>query len=203
MASGTTPGAPIVRLTPPVPGDRLWMGRALEQARLAVVRDEVPVGAVLVQGGRLVAEGHNRTFLDADPTAHAEMVVLRRAARRQGDFRLEGATLYVTLEPCTMCSGGIVLARVPRVVYGATDPKAGMVGSLGNLIQDPRLNHRCEVTAGVLAGPCGEILRAFFRARRRRARSRPSDRRGASASPTAGVRSPPGSTHEHEEGGEG
>lgn len=126
------------------------------------------MGAVLVRDGSLVAEGHNRTFLDHDPTAHAESVVLRAAARGQGDFRLEGATLFVTLEPCTMCSGALVLARVPRVVYGARDPKAGMAGSLGNLLQDPRLNHRCEVTPDILAEPCGELLRAFFRARRKR-----------------------------------
>jgi tRNA(adenine34) deaminase len=143
------------------------MARALEQARLAVVRGEVPVGAVLVEGDRLITEGHNRTFLDADPTAHAESVVLRRAAALQGDFRLEGTTLYVTLEPCTMCAGAIVLARVPRVVYGARDPKAGMVGSLENLLQDPRLNHRCRITPDVLADASADLLRSFFRARRR------------------------------------
>lgn len=148
------------------------MARALEQARLAAARDEVPVGAVLVRNDRLVAEGHNRTFLDHDPTAHAESVVLRKAAALQGDFRLEETTLYVTLEPCTMCAGTLVLARVPRVVYGARDPKAGMVGSLGNLLQDPRLNHRCTVTPDLLGGAGGDLLRAFFRARRRRARSR-------------------------------
>lgn len=143
------------------------MARALEQARLAVVRGEVPVGAVLVREDRLVVEGHNRTFLDADPTAHAESVVLRRAAARQGDFRLEETTLYVTLEPCAMCAGAIVLARVPRVVYGARDPKAGMVGSLENLLQDPRLNHRCTVTPDLLADASASLLRSFFRARRR------------------------------------
>jgi tRNA(adenine34) deaminase len=143
------------------------MARAVEQARLAVVRGEVPVGAVLVRDDRLVAEGHNRTFLDADPTAHAESVVLRRAAALQRDFRLEGTTLYVTLEPCAMCAGAIVLARVPRVVYGARDPKAGMVGSLENLLQDPRLNHRCTITPDVLADASAGLLRSFFRARRR------------------------------------
>ena len=143
------------------------MARALEQARLAVVRGEVPVGAVLVRDDRLVVEGHNRTFLDADPTAHAESVVLRRAAALQGDFRLEETTLYVTLEPCAMCAGAIVLARVPRVVYGARDPKAGMVGSLENLLQDPRLNHRCTVTPDLLADASASLLRSFFRARRR------------------------------------
>lgn len=158
-----------VRVTdePALPGDAMWMARALEQARLADLRGEVPVGAVLVRGGALLAEGHNRTFLDADPTAHAETVVLRAAAKGQGDFRLQDTTLYVTLEPCTMCSGAMVLARVPRVVYGARDPKTGMVGSLGNLVQDPRLNHRCRVTRGVLAAPSSHLLRTFFRARRR------------------------------------
>ena len=143
------------------------MARALEMARLAALHGEVPVGAVLVRDGRIVAEGHNRTRTDADPTAHAEVVVLRKASALQGDFRLEETTLYVTLEPCAMCAGAIVLGRVPRVVYGAPDPKAGMVGSLGNLLQDPRLNHRAALTPGVLAGPSGDLLRAFFRARRR------------------------------------
>ncbi len=142
------------------------MARALEQARLAALRSEVPVGAVLVREGRLIAEGHNRTVTDADPTAHAETVVLRAAARAQGDFRLEGCTLYVTLEPCAMCAGALVLARVPRVVYGAADPKAGMAGSLGDLLRDPRLNHRAELTAGVLADASAALLRGFFRARR-------------------------------------
>lgn len=143
------------------------MARALEQARLGALRGEVPVGAVLVRNGKLLAEGHNRTFLDTDPTAHAESVVLRRAARAQRDFRLEGTTLYVTLEPCTMCAGSIVLSRVPRVVFGAWDPKAGMGGSLENLLQDPRLNHRCTVTTDVLAEASAQLLRRFFRARRR------------------------------------
>lgn len=142
------------------------MGRALELARAAWCAGEVPVGAVLVRDGRLVAEAHNRTVSDADPTAHAEALTLRRGARDQGDFRLDGHTLYVTLEPCAMCCGAIVLARVPRVVYGARDPKAGMAGSLENLLQDSRLNHRCAVTAGVLEEECGNLLRAFFRERR-------------------------------------
>lgn len=142
------------------------MARALELARAAWVRGEVPVGAVLVRGGGLVAEAHNRTMSDADPTAHAEMLVLRAAARAQGDFRLEECTLYVSLEPCAMCCGAIVLGRVPRVVYGAADPKAGMAGSLGNLLQDLRLNHRCAVTAGVLDAAAGDLLKGFFRERR-------------------------------------
>jgi tRNA(adenine34) deaminase len=146
--------------------DIAWMRRALAQAERGAAEDEVPVGAVLVGPGGRAFEDHNRTRGNADPTAHAEMLVLRAAAARQGDWRLEGHTLYVTLEPCAMCAGAIVLARVPRLVYGASDPKAGMCGSLENLVQDPRLNHAVELEAGVLAEPSGELLREFFRARR-------------------------------------
>lgn len=148
------------------PEDRLWMARALEQARAGAIRGEVPVGALLVRKGRLLAEAHNRTVSEADPTAHAELLALRAGAGAQGDFRLEGCTLYVTLEPCAMCAGALVLARVPRVVYAAADPKAGMAGSLGNLLQDERLNHRCEITPGVAADASAALLRAFFRGRR-------------------------------------
>jgi tRNA(adenine34) deaminase len=157
---------PELDAAPQEPDDRLWMARALEMARAATERGEVPIGAVLVRTGKLLAEGHNRTVSDADPTAHAEVVTLRRAAAAQGDFRLDGATLYVTVEPCAMCAGAVVLARVPRVVYGAPDPKAGMAGTLGNLLQDRRLNHRCTVTPGVLAEASADMLRAFFRERR-------------------------------------
>ena len=143
------------------------MARALAQARAARAAGEVPVGAVVVLRGALIAEAHNLTLTVSDPTAHAEVVVLRRAALRLGDWRLLETTLYVTLEPCAMCAGAMVLARVPRVVYAAADPKAGMAGSLGNLLQDARLNHRCAVTAGVAAEVSGELLRAFFRERRR------------------------------------
>ncbi len=115
----------------------------------------------------MLAEGHNRTIEWADPTAHAEVVAIRKAAGRVGDFRLSDATLYVTLEPCAQCCGAIVLARIPRVVFGARDPKSGMAVSLGNLLQDPRLNHRARVTEGVLADSSGELLRSFFRERRR------------------------------------
>jgi len=146
--------------------DLLWMARALEQARVAALRDEVPVGAVVVRDGRLLAEAHNRTLMDADPTAHAEVVALRRAAARAGAARLPDCTLYVTLEPCAMCAGATVQARVPRVVFGAPDPKAGMAGSLDDLLRDPRLNHRCVVRPGVLEAASGDLLRAFFRARR-------------------------------------
>lgn len=146
--------------------DVSWMSRALELAREGARRGEVPVGAVIVREGAVVGEAHNRTVTDADPTTHAEVVAIRLAAAALGDWRLLDSTLYVTLEPCAMCAGAIVLARIPRVVFGAPDPKAGMVGSLGNLLQDVRLNHRCEVTGGVLAEESAELLRTFFRERR-------------------------------------
>lgn len=155
-------------MEPARPSDVTWMARALERAREAAVLGEVPVGAVVVREGRILAEGGNRTLRHADPSAHAEVVALRMAGARSGAARLPGTTLYVTLEPCAQCAGTLVLARVDRLVYGAADPKAGMVGSLGNLVQDPRLNHRMAVTAGVLARPCGRLLRDFFRARRGR-----------------------------------
>jgi len=146
--------------------DVYWMSYALELAAKAEVAGEVPVAAVIVRGGEVVGEAHNRTVTDADPTAHAEVVAIRGAAAAQGDWRLLDTTLYVTLEPCAMCAGAIVLARVPRVVYATSDPKAGMAGSLGNLLQDDRLNHRCDVTSGVLAERSSTMLRDFFRARR-------------------------------------
>jgi tRNA(adenine34) deaminase len=143
------------------------MARAYEQALAARTLGEVPVGAVVVHRGTLVAEAHNLTVTISDPTAHAEVIALKRAALRLGDWRLLETTLYATLEPCAMCAGAMVLGRVPRVVFGASDPKAGMAGSLGNLLQDPRLNHRCVVTAGVGAESAGTLLRDFFRERRR------------------------------------
>lgn len=155
-----------IPMNAPHQDDELWMARALEQAHLAAIRGEVPVGAVLVRHGRILAEGHNLTITLSDPTAHAEAVVIRRGAARQGDWRLEETILYVTLEPCTHCTGAVILARIPRVVYGAPDPKAGMAGSLGNLLQDPRLNHRAEVTSGVLADESAILLKNFFRLRR-------------------------------------
>ncbi len=148
--------------------DERWMRLALEEAAAAEALGEVPVGAVVVRGGELVARGHNLTHTVQDPSAHAEMVAIRRAAQATGHWRLLDCTLYVTLEPCAMCSGAIVLARLPRLVYGAADPKAGMSGSLANLVQHPRLNHRVELVAGVLERECGDVLRAFFRARRRK-----------------------------------
>ena len=144
-----------------------WMRLALEEAARAEALGEVPVGAVIVRNGELISTGHNLTHTLQDPSAHAEMVAIRRAAAALGEWRLLDCTLYVTLEPCAMCSGAIVLARIPRLVYAARDPKAGMSGSLANLVQHPRLNHRVQLTTGVLADEAGEVLRTFFRARRR------------------------------------
>ena len=142
------------------------MQRALEQARIARELAEVPVGAVIVLNGEAYAETHNLTRTNADPTAHAELLALRTAAQKVGDWRLTGATLYVTLEPCAMCAGAMVLARIERVVFGAFDPKAGMCGSLGCIAQDPRLNHRLQITPEVLHDESAEMLRTFFRERR-------------------------------------
>ncbi|MDH3271531.1 MAG: tRNA adenosine(34) deaminase TadA [Gemmatimonadota bacterium] len=146
--------------------DDAWMAHALALAREAERLGEVPVGAVVVRDVAIVGEGFNRTVTDSDPSAHAEVVAIRAAARRQGDWRLTDCTLYVSLEPCAMCAGAIVLARIPRVVFGATDPKAGMAGSLGDLLRDDRLNHRCQVASGVRADESSAMLKAFFRARR-------------------------------------
>ena len=164
--------------------DERWMRVALEEAAAAEALGEVPVGAVVVRGDEVVARGHNLTHTLQDPSAHAEMVAMRRAAQATGHWRLLDCTLYVTLEPCSMCSGAIVLARIPRLVFAAHDPKAGMSGSLANLVQHPRLNHRVQLTTGVLADEAGEVLRAFFRARRR-SRVNPQDT--AESSSDAGV----------------
>ena len=146
--------------------DELYMRRALELAACAEAEGEVPVGAVLVLAGQVVAEGWNRPISLADPTAHAEIQVLRAAGQALGNYRLPGSTLYVTLEPCAMCAGAMVHARVERLVYGADDPKSGAAGSVFNLVRAPELNHQVEVTSGVLAEPCAAQLQAFFRARR-------------------------------------
>jgi tRNA(adenine34) deaminase len=142
------------------------MSAALALAREAADLGDVPVGAVAVLDGRIVGRGRNAREADRDPTAHAELVALRDAARTLGRWRLSGVTLYVTLEPCAMCAGAMVLARIDRLVYAASDPKAGAVGSLLDLSADPRLNHRFPVLRGVLGEESGELLRAFFRARR-------------------------------------
>ena len=142
------------------------MTRALELAESGASRGEIPVGAVLTKEQEIVAEGHNLTVTSNDPTAHAEVVVIREAAQKLGDWRLTECTLYVTLEPCAMCAGALVLSRLRRLVFGASDPKAGMVGSLGNLVQDERLNHWVEVTGGTLADASVDLLKDFFRVRR-------------------------------------
>jgi tRNA(adenine34) deaminase len=143
------------------------MRAALDDARSAAASGDVPVGAVVVQYDAVIARAANRTVRDQDPTAHAELLAIRAASAALGSWRLEGCTLYVTLEPCAMCAGAIVLGRVPRVVIGAWDPKAGMAGSVGDLLRHPRLNHRPEVAGGVLEEECGALLRDFFAARRR------------------------------------
>lgn len=150
----------------PVAGDVGWMSVALEEGRRAGAEGEVPIGAVLVCGDEIIARDHNRNRGLSDPTAHAEILVLREAARQRGDWRLAGCTLYVTLEPCAMCAGALVLSRIDRLVFGAHDPRAGMCGSLGNLVQDERLNHRLTVEGGVLAEEAAVLLRDFFQARR-------------------------------------
>jgi tRNA(adenine34) deaminase len=147
--------------------DREWMRAALAEARAAADSHEVPVGAVVVRRGEVVARAANRTVRDQDPTAHAELLALRAASVALGSWRLDDCTLYVTLEPCAMCAGAIVLSRVARVVFGAWDDKAGMAGSVGDLLRHPRLNHRPEVGAGVLETECAALLREFFSERRR------------------------------------
>jgi tRNA(adenine34) deaminase len=142
------------------------MRLALQEARAAGEAGDVPIGAVVARGDDVVARAGNARERDRDPTAHAEVLALRRAAAAVGSWHLEGCTLFVTLEPCAMCSGALVLARVDRLVFGAPDPKAGFAGSLGDLVRDPRLNHAVEVTPGVLEQECGAVLRSFFVERR-------------------------------------
>ena len=146
--------------------DEYWMRRALELATAASREGEVPVGAVLVREGVTIGEGYNQPIGRHDPTAHAEIQSLREAALNAGNYRLPGSTLYVTLEPCPMCAGALVHARVARVVYGAADPRTGAVGSVFDLLREPRLNHRAQVTGGVLESASARLLRAFFRSRR-------------------------------------
>jgi tRNA(adenine34) deaminase len=146
--------------------DRRFMQQAVELARKALDTEDVPVGALVVHGGHIIGRGYNQREKLRDPTAHAEMLAVTAAAEYLGQWRLDDCTLYVTLEPCTMCAGALVLARLQRLVYGATDPKAGACGSLYQVTQDPRLNHRVETVAGVLAEPAAELLREFFRRRR-------------------------------------
>ena len=155
--------------------DESWMRHALAAARAAAARGEVPVGAVLVQDGALMATGGNACIAGHDPTAHAEITALREAALRLGNYRLEGCTLYVTLEPCAMCAGAMFHARLARVVYGAPDPKTGAAGSVLDLFANPRLNHQTRVQGGVLADACGALLQDFFRQRRAKAKPLQAD----------------------------
>lgn len=143
-----------------------FMKIALEEAQLAAQADEVPIGAVIVHDGKILARAGNRTIRDCDPTAHAEIVVLREASLLLQNYRLTGTTLYVTLEPCAMCAGALVQARVPRLVYGADDPKGGAVRTYFNVLSHPKLNHQVEITAGVLAEESAAALQKFFTARR-------------------------------------
>jgi tRNA(adenine34) deaminase len=142
--------------------DERWMEYAVKEAELAYRRKEVPIGAVLVRDGRILGKGYNQIESLQDPTAHAEMIAITAAAAGLGSRRLEGCTMYVTLEPCAMCAGAVVLARVPRLVYGAADPKAGACGTLYNIVQDERLNHRVELAGGVLEERCAGLLKEFF-----------------------------------------
>lgn len=147
----------------PADKDLEYMQMALEQARLAPALGEVPIGAVLVHGGEVLAQVHNFREVSQDPTAHAEIVAIREASTRLGTWRLTGTTLYVTLEPCSMCTGAIIQSRIARVVFATRDPKAGACGSVFNLPAEPRLNHRVQVTSGVLERECQDLLQAFFR----------------------------------------
>lgn len=155
--------------------DERFMKMAWAEARAAEDAGDVPVGCVVAKDGRVIGRGRNQREVLQDPTAHAEMIAITSAAAEVGSWRLEGCTLYVTLEPCTMCAGAIVLARVPRVVFGARDPKAGACGSLYDLVREPRLNHRVELVEGVHAEPCADLLRQFFK----RLRSRVDEDGGA------------------------
>ena len=148
------------------PRDEYFMRLALREAEQALEHDDVPIGAVIVREGEVIGSGHNERELRADPTAHAEMIALREAARTLHTWRVLDAVMYVTLEPCAMCAGALVLARLPRVIYGTADPKAGAAGSVFDVLGEPRLNHRPQVAGGLLAEECAEFLRAFFAPRR-------------------------------------
>lgn len=151
----------------PLSDDALWMRLAINQALLASETGEVPVGALVIKDGEIVGSGFNRNLAENDPTAHAEIVALRQAAARIGNHRLSGCTLVCTIEPCAMCAGAMVHARIARLVYGAADPKAGAAGSILDIVRHARLNHRVEVTAGVLAEDCSQLLKDFFTSRRK------------------------------------
>lgn len=148
------------------PRDEYFMRLALREAVRALEHDDIPVGAIVVKDGEVIGTGHNEREIRADPTAHAEMIALRDAARALGSWRVLDSVLYVTLEPCAMCAGAIVLARIPRVVFGTSDPKAGAAGSVLDVLAEPRLNHRPQVESGLLAEECANLLRSFFASRR-------------------------------------
>lgn len=142
--------------------DERWMESAIREAEQALKRKEVPIGAVIVHEGRIIGRGYNQIETLQDPTAHAEIIAITAAATGLGSRRLEGCTLYVTLEPCAMCAGAIVLSRIPRLVFGSADPKAGACGTLFNIVQDPRLNHRVDIVRGILEPRCSALLKDFF-----------------------------------------
>ena len=148
------------------PRDEYFMRLALREAERALEHDDIPVGAVVIREGEVIGSGHNERQVRADPTAHAELIALRAAARTLGNWRVLASVLYVTLEPCAMCAGAIVLARVPRVVFGTLDPKAGAAGSVLNVLAEPRLNHHPQVESGLLAEECADLLRSFFASKR-------------------------------------
>jgi len=154
--------------TQPTADDERWMREALREAEKARLADEVPVGCIIVHEGRAIGRAHNQRETLHDPTAHAEMIAITQAAEALASWRLSGCTLYVTLEPCTMCAGAMILGRIARLVYGATDPKAGAIASVFRVLDEPRLNPHIPVAAGVLADACGSILTDFFRAKRGR-----------------------------------
>jgi len=166
------------------PEDAYFMQLAIDEANKAPLIGEVPVGAVVVHNGEVIARAHNRRSVDHDPSAHAELIAMRDAAKHIQDWRLEDCTVYVTLEPCPMCSGAMVLARVARCVYGCTDPKAGYMGSLADLSQDERLNHRFPVTPGVMATECSDLLRSFFRGIRAKKKAERKARKALERLPT-------------------
>jgi tRNA(adenine34) deaminase len=147
--------------------DQQFMRRALELAQRAAEFEEVPVGAVVVRDGEIIGEGYNQPISSSDPTAHAEIIALRNAADNVGNYRLPGTSLYVTIEPCTMCAGAMVHARIQRLIYGAPEPKAGVIDSNSCIFEQPHLNHRIESTGGILSSECSELISSFFRQRRR------------------------------------
>lgn len=166
LGDSRTASEPVGAATSPLAIDEQYIRNALDLARDAVKRNEVPIGALIVREGSILAAATNRTTRDQDPTAHAEVLAIREASAILDSWRLDDCTLYVTLEPCAMCAGAIVLSRMKRVVFGAWDEKAGMAGSIGDLLRHPKLNHRPEVRAGVLADECAHLLEQFFQRQR-------------------------------------